>query len=291
MTAALRETPLSASLVDGYSARHLTVLEGLEAVRKRPGMYIGSTDERGMLHCLWEIIDNAVDEALNATCTKIEIILHADHSAEVRDNGRGIPVDIEPKSGLNGVELIMTRLHAGGKFGGSSYTASGGLHGVGASVVNALSGRLDVLVEREGYEWLGSFRRGVPGVFAGDGPEAKLHPRLRAAQARQGRSEVAHRHADQVLARSARSSFRAPRWSSAPLIERARQTAYLVPGLSISITDERVTEDDGPAQGRRVQLRRRHRRVLRAPEHRRAGHRRAQADRRRQVHRDRARAR
>src|SRR5580698_5552459 len=129
VTAALRETPLSANLVDGYSARHLTVLEGLEAVRKRPGMYIGSTDERGMQHCLWEIIDNAVDEALNASCTNIEVTLHPDHSAEVYDNGRGIPVDIEPKSGLNGVELIMTRLHAGGKFGGSSYTASGGLHG------------------------------------------------------------------------------------------------------------------------------------------------------------------
>src|SRR5262249_7964817 len=108
VTAALRETPLSANLVDGYSARHLTVLEGLEAVRKRPGMYIGSTDGRGMLHCLWELIDNAVDEALNATCTRIEVILHADHSAEVRDNGRGIPVDIEPKTGLNGVELVMT---------------------------------------------------------------------------------------------------------------------------------------------------------------------------------------
>src|SRR5260370_37720622 len=101
VTAALRETPLSASLVDGYTARHLTVLEGLEAVSRRPGIYIGSTDGRGMLHCLWEIIDNAVDEALNATCTKIEVILHADHSAEVRDDGRGIPVHIEPKTGLN----------------------------------------------------------------------------------------------------------------------------------------------------------------------------------------------
>ena len=121
MTATLREAPPPAAAAgDSYSARHLTVLEGLDAVRKRPGMYIGSTDGRGMLHCLWEIIDNSVDEALHGTCTKIDVILHADHSAQVRDNGRGIPVDIEPKTGLNGVELVMTRLHAGGKFGRAS---------------------------------------------------------------------------------------------------------------------------------------------------------------------------
>src|SRR5579859_2685740 len=114
---------------DAYTARHLSVLEGLEAVRKRPGMYIGSTDSRGLLHCLWEIIDNSVDEALAGFGSRVEVILHADGSAEVRDEGRGIPVDIEPKTGLNGVEVVMTRLHAGGKFGGGSYTASGGLHG------------------------------------------------------------------------------------------------------------------------------------------------------------------
>src|SRR5206468_2992590 len=114
-------------------ARHLSVLEGLEAVRKRPGMYIGSTDSRGLMHCLWEIFDNAVDEALAGHGTVIEVVLHPDGSAEVRDNGRGIPVDVEPKTKLTGIELVMTRLHAGGKFGGGSYTASGGLHGVGAS--------------------------------------------------------------------------------------------------------------------------------------------------------------
>jgi DNA gyrase subunit B len=243
VTAALRETPLSANLVDGYSARHLTVLEGLEAVRKRPGMYIGSTDGRGMLHCLWEIIDNAVDEALNATCTKIEVILHADHSAEVRDNGRGIPVDVEPKTGLNGVELVMTRLHAGGKFGGSSYTASGGLHGVGASVVNALSGRLDVRVDREGYEWLGSFRRGVPGEFAGDGPDAKfargsgLRKLGKVPKSRTG-TRIRFWPDRQIFVPGAELSFD-------PLVERVRQTAYLVPGLSISITDERLDGPDG----------------------------------------------
>src|SRR5262245_34035676 len=185
VTAALREAPSESTgglrarrarepqaAGDSYSARHLTVLEGLDAGRKRPGMYIGSTDGRGLLHCLWEIIDNSVDEALHGTCTKIEVILHADQSAEVRDNGRGIPVDVEPRTGLNGVELVMTRLHAGGKFGGGSYTASGGLHGVGASVVNALAGRCDVDVDRDGYEWAASFRRGVPGEFAGDGFDA-----------------------------------------------------------------------------------------------------------------------
>src|ERR1700728_3269067 len=109
---------------DSYSAKHLSVLEGLDAVRKRPGMYIGSTDGRGLQHCLWEIFDNSVDEALGGFCTRIEVILHADGSAEVRDNGRGIPVDTERKTKLSGVELVLTRLHAGGKFGGGSYTAS-----------------------------------------------------------------------------------------------------------------------------------------------------------------------
>ncbi len=124
---------MPADAADAYTARHLTVLEGLDAVRKRPGMYIGSTDSRGLHHCLWEIFDNSVDEALGGHCPRIDVILHADGSAEVRDNGRGIPVDVERKTKLSGVELVMTRLHAGGKFGGGSYTASGGLHGVGAS--------------------------------------------------------------------------------------------------------------------------------------------------------------
>ncbi|MEX3107798.1 ATP-binding protein, partial [Streptomyces sp. ST1020] len=155
-----------------YTARHLLVLEGLEAVRKRPGMYIGSTDSRGLMHCLWEIIDNSVDEALGGFCDHIDVVLHDDGSVEVRDNGRGIPVDVEPKTGLSGVEVVMTKLHAGGKFGGGSYAASGGLHGVGASVVNALSARLDVEVDRSGSTHAISFRRGVPGAFAAAGPDA-----------------------------------------------------------------------------------------------------------------------
>src|SRR5690242_1411556 len=163
-----------------YNAQHLLVLEGLEAVRKRPGMYIGSTDSRGLMHCLWEIIDNSVDEALADHCRSIEVVLHGDGSVEVRDDGRGIPVDIEPKTGLSGVEVVFTKLHAGGKFGGGSYTAPAGLPGVGASVVNALSLRLDVAVDRGGKTHSMSFHRGEPGVFddprSGPDPNAPFSP-------------------------------------------------------------------------------------------------------------------
>jgi DNA gyrase subunit B len=230
---------------DAYTARHLSVLEGLEAVRKRPGMYIGSTDSRGLLHCLWEIIDNSVDEALGGHGALVEVILHADGSAEVRDRGRGIPVDVEPKTGLTGVELVMTRLHAGGKFGGGSYTASGGLHGVGASVVNALSARFDVEVDRDGHTWAVSFRRGVPGLFAGPGPDSRFS---RASGLRKER-RVAKRVTGtrsrfwpdpQVFVRDSEFTFDA-------LTERARQTAYLVPGLMIRIRDESRPDED-PAQ-------------------------------------------
>src|SRR5262245_56546909 len=234
----------SASAADGgYTARHLSVLEGLEAVRKRPGMYIGSTDSRGLQHCLGEIFDNAVDEALAGHCTGIEVTLHADGSAEVRDNGRGIPVDVERKTRLTGVELVMTRLHAGGKFGGGSYTASGGLHGVGASVVNALASRLDVEVDREGHTWAASFRRGVTGEFAGPGPDADFTRKSGLRQL----SKITRRATGtrirfwpdrQVFIKDARFSFDA-------LTERARQTAYLVPGLTISIREEPAQRVDG----------------------------------------------
>src|SRR6202044_3569789 len=235
------------TLADGYTARHLTVLEGLEAVRKRPGMYIGSTDGRGLLHCLWELIDNAVDEALGSHCTKIEVILHDDGSAEVRDNGRGIPVDIEPKTKLNGVELGMTRLHAGGKFGAGSYTASGGLHGVGASVVNALASRLDGEVDKDGAQWAMSFRRGVPGEFSGPGPGAAFQPGSGLRKVRRGGKTVTGTRIrfwpdQQVFVRGAV-------WRFDALAQRARQTAYLVPGLTIRIVDER-SRAAGPAASR-----------------------------------------
>ncbi len=222
---------------DGYTARHLSVLEGLEAVRKRPGMYIGSTDGRGLMHCLWEIFDNSVDEALGGHCTSIDVVLHPDMSAEVRDNGRGIPVDVEPKSGLTGVELVMTRLHAGGKFGGGSYTASGGLHGVGASVVNALSARLDVQVDREGHEWAASFRRGVPGEFAAEGPRASF---TRGKGLRQTRKVARKVTGTRIRFWPDRQVFtKDADWSFDALVQRARQTAYLVPGLAIRVRDER----------------------------------------------------
>ncbi len=226
-----------------YSAHHLQVLEGLEAVRKRPGMYIGSTDSRGLMHCLWEIIDNSVDEALGGYGEKIEIVLHSDGSVEVRDRARGIPVDIEPRTGLSGVEVVFTKLHAGGKFGGGSYAASGGLHGVGASVVNALSERLDVEVDRGGKTWAMSFHRGEPGNFAGDTPDSAFTPfefgsELRiAGKAPRGVTGTRIRYwADsQIFTKDAAFNL-------AELEQRARQTAFLVPGLEIAIRDERGEE-------------------------------------------------
>ncbi len=231
-------------IADGYTARHLTVLEGLDAVRKRPGMYIGSTDSRGLAQCLGEIFDNSVDEALAGACTHIDVQLHADGSAEVTDNGRGIPVDIEPKTRLSGVELVMTRLHAGGKFGGGSYTASGGLHGVGASVVNALSARLDVWVEKGGFEWAASFRRGVPGQFAGDGPDVAFTP---GTGLRKGRKVTKTAAGTRIRFWPDRQIFvPGAGWSFSWLAQQARQTAYLVPGLTIKVSDERADADREP---------------------------------------------
>ncbi|WP_277213047.1 DNA gyrase/topoisomerase IV subunit B [Isoptericola croceus] len=235
---------MTATSESGYTARHLSVLEGLEAVRKRPGMYIGSTDSRGLMHCLWEIIDNSVDEALGGHATKIRIVLHADTSVTVEDDGRGIPVDRESKTGLSGVEVVFTKLHAGGKFGGGSYTASGGLHGVGASVVNALSARLDVEVDRSGKTYRMTFHRGEPGTFddpaTGPTPDAPFAPFV-------DHSELA------VVGKAPRkvTGTRVRYWADRQifpksavfaydeLVTRARQTTFLVPGLEILVRDER----------------------------------------------------
>ena len=223
-----------------YGAKNLLVLEGFEAVRKRPAMYIGSTDTRGLMHCLWEIIDNAVDEALAGFGRRIEVALRADGSIHVADAARGIPVDIEPRTGLTGVEVVFTKLHAGGKFGAGSYGAAGGLHGVGASVVNALSSRLDVEVDRDGATWAMSFRRGVPGVFDGDGPDAGFTPGgglRRVGRARKGvtGTRVTYWPDRQIFLRDAQLSVE-------KLVERARQTSFLVPGLEIVLDDERGPE-------------------------------------------------
>jgi len=224
-----------------YNAHHLLVLEGLEAVRKRPGMYIGSTDTRGLMHCVWEIIDNGVDEALAGAAKRIEVTLHADNSVEVHDDGRGIPVDKEPKTGLPGVEVIFTKLHAGGKFGGGSYVATGGLHGVGASVVNALSSRLDVDVERSPAIQGMSFQRGNPGVFDGEGPAAGFTPQSglsrKGARVKKGVTGTRIRFWPdrQIFTKDAKFSYD-------ELVTRARQTSFIVPGLELVIRDLRGEE-------------------------------------------------
>jgi DNA gyrase subunit B len=223
-----------------YNARHLLVLEGLEAVRKRPGMYVGSTDTRGLMQCLWEIVDNAVDEALAGVCDRIVVLLLPDGSVEVRDNGRGVPVDIEPKTGLSGVEVVYTKLHAGGKFGGGSYVATGGLHGVGASVVNALSARLDVEVDKSSATWAMSFRRGAPGVFGGDGPDADFEAKSELRKLRRVKKTVTGTRVRfwpdrQIFIKDARFAYD-------ELLTRARQWSFLVPGLEIVIRDERGPE-------------------------------------------------
>ncbi len=226
-----------------YSAHHLQVLEGLEAVRKRPGMYIGSNGSPGLMHCLWEIIDNSVDEAVAGNGSKIDVILHDDGSVEVHDRGRGIPVDVEPRTGLTGVEVVYTKLHAGGKFGGGSYAASGGLHGVGASVVNALSERLDVEVDRGGKTYAMSFHRGEPGIFADQGekrPDSPFTPFEKKSELRvigkapRGVTGTRVRYwADrQIFTKDAAFQL-------GELETRARQTAFLVPGLEIVVRDAR----------------------------------------------------
>ena len=227
----------------GYTARHLSVLEGLEAVRKRPGMYIGTTDSRGLMHCLWEIIDNSVDEALAGHGDRIDIVLHADSSVEVRDNGRGIPVDVEPKTGLTGVEVVFTKLHAGGKFGGGSYGASGGLHGVGASVVNALSSRLDVEVDRGGKTYRMTFHRGEPGVFddrGGASPDSPFEPFVSGSELAVVGKTPRGRTGTRVRYWADRSIFPSSAvFSYDELVTRARQTSFLVPGLTLTVRDER----------------------------------------------------
>ena len=230
----------SETLVRSYTAKDLAVLDGLDAVRKRPGMYIGTTDSRGLMHCLWEIIDNSVDEALAGFCKKIIINLEKDGSVEVQDDGRGIPVDKEPKTGLTGVEVVMTKLHAGGKFGTGSYAASGGLHGVGASVVNALASRLDVEVDRNGkIHWI-SFKRGIAGVFDGDGPNASFTEKAGLRVTGKISTKITGTRTKwwfdkQIFLKEAQLAID-------EIHARARQTSYLVPGLTLVVNDKRTKE-------------------------------------------------
>lgn len=235
---------------DNYGAGSLTVLEGLDAVRKRPGMYIGTTDSQGLMHCLWEIIDNSVDEALAGVCNHIVVTLHSDGSVEVADNGRGIPVDIEPKTKLTGVEVVLTKLHAGAKFGSSSYGASGGLHGVGSSVVNALSSRLDVEVDRDGKTHHMSFHQGHPGVYtdvdpAHPSPDA---PFKRTRKNRPTELEIIGKVSPKTTGTRIRywadpEIFNdTAEFSYEQLVDRVRQTSFLVPGLKITVIDENIPE-------------------------------------------------
>ena len=214
-----------------YGADDLTHLEGLEAVRKRPGMYIGSTDSRGINHLFSEVVDNSTDEGVAGHATRVVVTLHADGSVQVDDDGRGIPTETHTKSGLSGVELVLTKLHAGGKFGGSGYKTSGGLHGVGASAVNALSHRFDVTVKQHGKVHQMSFKHGVPGIFDGPGPKAKF--------TRHSGLNVAGR-----MKRGERSGTSIRYWYDARYFEtgaaldvegvraKLRHTAFLVPGVT-----------------------------------------------------------
>ena len=211
---------------EGYGASDITVLEGLEAVRKRPGMYIGSTGERGLHHLVYEVVDNSVDEALAGYADHIEVTILADGGLRVEDNGRGIPVDIHPTEGKPTVEVVMTILHAGGKFGGGGYAVSGGLHGVGISVVNALSTRVDTIVRRQGYAWRMSFANGGT-------PITKLE-----------RGEETTETGTTQTFYPDPNIFETTEFSFETLRQRFQQMAFLNKGLRISLTDERPTAVD-----------------------------------------------
>ncbi|MCI1672781.1 MAG: type IIA DNA topoisomerase subunit B [Bifidobacterium tibiigranuli] len=237
-------------MAEDYSAKNLSVLEGLDAVRKRPGMYIGTTDSQGLMHCLWEIIDNAVDEALAGACSHITVTLHDDGSIEVADNGRGIPVDVEPKTKLTGVEVVLTKLHAGAKFGNDSYNAAGGLHGVGSSVVNALSSRLDVEVDRNGKTYHMAFHQGHPGIYKDADPQQPSPdaPFKRTRKNKPTELEIIGKVSPRTTGTRVRywadpEIFNdTAEFSYDLLIDRVRQTSFLVPGLKITVVDEHIPE-------------------------------------------------
>ena len=208
-----------------YDASAITVLEGLEAVRKRPGMYIGSTGERGLHHLVWEIVDNSVDEALAGYADTIDVVLLADGGVRVSDNGRGIPTDIHPAEGRSAVELVLTQLHAGGKFGGGGYKVSGGLHGVGSSVVNALSTRLDAEVHQKGHAFRMSFDHGVP-----------------TGELRQ--EEKSDRTGTTITFWASPEIFETTTYDFETIRARFQQMAFLNKGLTINLTDERVAQEE-----------------------------------------------
>src|SRR5246127_4622089 len=204
-----------------YSAKDITVLEGLEPVRLRPGMYIGSTGLRGLPHLLSAVVDNAVDEAMAGFNDSIEVTIHPDNSVTVVDHGRGIPVDDVEGTGLPGLTVVLTKLHAGGKFGGEGYKVSGGLHGVGVSVVNALSEWLIATVERDGKVFRQEFARGVP---QGDMQVV--------GETKETGTTISFLPDSEI--------FEETEFSAETLVQRLRETAFLTKGLRITLTDERA---------------------------------------------------
>jgi len=207
----------------GYNADSITVLEGLQAVRKRPAMYIGSTDSRGLHHLVYEVVDNSIDEAMAGYCNHIDVILHFDNSVTVRDNGRGIPVDMHPKEHVPAVQVVMTKLHAGGKFDNNAYKVSGGLHGVGVSCVNALSEWLEVTIQRDGHLWKQRYERGIPVTEVICSGTSNLH------------GTSVHFMPDEEI-------FETTEYSYDILRKRFEELAYLNKGLEIECLDERTGE-------------------------------------------------
>jgi DNA gyrase subunit B len=212
-------------MTENYGASNIQVLEGLDPVRKRPGMYIGSTDTRGLHHLIWEVVDNSIDEAMAGYCSHIEIKMHQDNSISVQDNGRGIPVEKHPQTGISTVETVLTVLHAGGKFGGGGYKVSGGLHGVGISVVNALSTRTEVVVERDGGKHFVAFAKGVP-----------VEPLSQISESKSSGTRVQFWPDDSI--------FETTEYDFAVIKKRVRQQAYLTKGITLTLIDERKDKED-----------------------------------------------
>src|SRR3954468_22668283 len=213
-----------------YTGSSITVLEGLEAVRKRPGMYVGSTSERGLHHLVWEVVDNSVDEALAGYADRVEVVLLADGGVRVTDNGRGMPVDMHPTQKRPTVEVILTVLHAGGKFDGKAYAVSGGLHGVGVSVVNALSRRLDVEIDRDGFHWTQP--------YIDQRPAAPLK-----------KGEPSRRTGTTVTFWADPAIFETTVYSFETVSRRLQEMAFLNKGLTIILRDERpgkVVDEEEP---------------------------------------------
>jgi len=223
-----------------YNAASIETLEGLDAVRKRPGMYIGGTGSSGLMHLVWELIDNAVDEAAAGEANKVFVTFHRDGSVEVADNGRGIPVDKHPKRKVSALEVVLTELHAGGKFGGGAYASSGGLHGVGASVVNALSVKLKAEVDRQGSTWALDFSERVPGHFTGSS-FTKSHELNKIAKTNKTGSRIRFWPDTDIFDPEATID-----WEE--VIRRVKLACFLVPGLRITLEDKRTGSKHEPIE-------------------------------------------